>query len=625
MNIDIVSLIENNPITKFNGDYKSKIIKKITDEFNGYEQQLFLSSFYCYLKYDRVNDFIIDLDNIWNWCGFSQKIKAKNLLISNFKINIDYKNLAPEVYEAKNIASEAAAAKKNTRGGHNKEIFMLTVNAFKKFCLKAATKKADEIHDYYIKLEEIMHNVLQEETNELNKQLLAKDNLIKFEMENKLKNEREREHEKTILKEYTCAGSIVYIIKVKQFENGQYIVKIGESRKGISSRYSEHKTKYGDILLLDCFKVDKSKDFESFIHKHETIRKHKVTDLEGHKNENELFLIGNGFSYKMLIDIIDKNINSYNYNVAQLLNEIESLKKENELLKENNLLKNSLSNNTYAINNVINENKESSITNDLINLIKDLSTKINNLSSKVDKIDDTNNEIMKKLDTPEKKITTGFNNILPTIGPRLQKIDPSTMQLIKVYETVSEAMAENKGIKRPSINKAIENNTIYCDFRWAFVERNLDPNILHNVETTKEIKQKNVGYIAKLNEAKTEIINVYIDRKVACFSNGHKSGSALDIAFKNQTPSNGFYYTLYEKCEKKLRDNFEAKHSGYPILYKNGLGQYDMNNNLIKEFSCKYDCIRELNISDKSLAKAIRENIPYKNFYYKELGEKLSI
>ncbi len=67
MNIDIVSLIENNPITKFNGDYKSKIIKKITDEFNGYEQQLFLSSFYCYLKYDRVNDFIIDLDNIWNW------------------------------------------------------------------------------------------------------------------------------------------------------------------------------------------------------------------------------------------------------------------------------------------------------------------------------------------------------------------------------------------------------------------------------------------------------------------------------------------------------------------------------------------------------------------------------
>ena len=33
--------------------------------------------------------------------------------------------------------------------GLNKETISLTVNAFKKFCLKAGTKKADEIHDYY--------------------------------------------------------------------------------------------------------------------------------------------------------------------------------------------------------------------------------------------------------------------------------------------------------------------------------------------------------------------------------------------------------------------------------------------------------------------------------------------
>jgi len=37
------------------------------------------------------------------------------------------------------------------RGGHNKETFMLNIDTFKKFCLKAGTKKADEIHEYYIK------------------------------------------------------------------------------------------------------------------------------------------------------------------------------------------------------------------------------------------------------------------------------------------------------------------------------------------------------------------------------------------------------------------------------------------------------------------------------------------
>jgi phage anti-repressor protein len=42
------------------------------------------------------------------------------------------------------------------KGGHNKETFMLNINTFKKYCLKAGTKKADEIHEYYIKLEETL-------------------------------------------------------------------------------------------------------------------------------------------------------------------------------------------------------------------------------------------------------------------------------------------------------------------------------------------------------------------------------------------------------------------------------------------------------------------------------------
>jgi hypothetical protein len=43
------------------------------------------------------------------------------------------------------------------KGGHNKEIIMLNIARFKKFCLKAGTKKADENHEYYIKLEETLH------------------------------------------------------------------------------------------------------------------------------------------------------------------------------------------------------------------------------------------------------------------------------------------------------------------------------------------------------------------------------------------------------------------------------------------------------------------------------------
>ena len=57
MSVDIVNLIESNPITKLNGNYKSKLIEKVKNNFTSYEQQLFLSSFYCYFKYDNKTVF----------------------------------------------------------------------------------------------------------------------------------------------------------------------------------------------------------------------------------------------------------------------------------------------------------------------------------------------------------------------------------------------------------------------------------------------------------------------------------------------------------------------------------------------------------------------------------------
>ena len=62
-------------------------------------------------------------------------------------VDIDYKILLIKTDEQK----------KDTRGGHNKETIMLTIKPFKLFCIKAETAKAKEIHEYFVKLEEILH------------------------------------------------------------------------------------------------------------------------------------------------------------------------------------------------------------------------------------------------------------------------------------------------------------------------------------------------------------------------------------------------------------------------------------------------------------------------------------
>ena len=199
------------------------------------------------------------------------------------------------------------------------------------------------------------------------------------------------------------------------------------------------------------------------------------------------------------------------------------------------------------------------------------------------------------------------------------------MTIIKVYESVAECLKEyNFKVKRPSIDKAVKENTIYMEYRWAFVDRSLDPNIIHNILPTKQTKIQNLGYIAKLNTEKTKILNVYLDRKTAAIQNNYQSISALDNPVRSGTITNGHYYMLYDKCEDDLKNKFIIRNHREPLLYKDGVGQYDSTNKLIREFNCKYDCIRKLNMSDKTLAKALDKNVSYNGFTYRSLPSKLS-
>ena len=599
--LNIVELIEKNPITRLSNSYQGKLVTKIKNNFNTNEQQLFVASFYSYLNYNSKVDFVIDLDKIWEWLGFYQKYNAKSLLEKSFVIDADYKTFAPD----------ASGAKKG-RGGHNKEIILLTINAFKRFCLKAGTKKADQIHEYYIKLEETLHEVINEESDELKLQLeQVKKDFAQKELTNKiifdktLHREKELEKHKMLLREFGHAGSIVYIIRVKSHENGEYVVKIGESRRGSEGRFNEHSHRYEEAMILDCFLVKRCKDFESFIQNHKDVKLNQVNNLPGHETEKELFLIGKNLAYATLINVIKTNINYFNeIDYDMVLDELDKLKA---------LITNQTPQQPLF---------ETVVVNQILEGQRFLLEKINTLEKTTTLLEKANKEALEKLNASQSRTTTRFETPLPTVGPRLQKINPDTLRLVRVYETVSECMQENKAIKRPSINKAIQENTVYCGFRWALVDRELDPNIIHNLPPTIKTKTQNLGYIAKLNADKLQIINVYLDRKTAALANGYEM-SGLDTPVKNNTIAKGHFYMLYNNCDDELKRDFESRNHGEPILYKDGVGQYDLTGQLVREFTCKYDCIRTLKMSDKTLTKALDKDVAYGGFRYKSLGNKL--
>lgn len=98
---NIIDIISKNKINKITNTNNNKLIIKINENFTEEEQKLYVASFYSYLNYDEYKDHIISLDNIWNWLCFSQKVKAKELLLKNFTKDIDYKITSHNTFEIK--------------------------------------------------------------------------------------------------------------------------------------------------------------------------------------------------------------------------------------------------------------------------------------------------------------------------------------------------------------------------------------------------------------------------------------------------------------------------------------------------------------------------------------------
>jgi hypothetical protein len=312
--INIIELIENNPITKLSKDYNVKLLTKIKDNFTDFEQQLFLSSFYCYLNYNAKKDFVIDLDNIWKWMGFSQKDAAKRVLDKNFCVENDYKIFAPPT----------CGVKKENRGGHNKETIMLNIYTFKKFCLKAGTKKADEIHEYYLKMEELIQETINEENNELKLQL-EKD---KSKLDN-VEKEKEELKEKTLLEQFPNNTQCIYIGIIDNKTLGkpnskmyqETVIKFGQSNN-LNERVKTHKKTYENFRLVNAFKVKNKIEIENCIKKHPLL-----------KNRLRILMI-NDISYRELIALDD---NEFTLDKVEQL--IKDIIKENEYNIENyNLL-----------------------------------------------------------------------------------------------------------------------------------------------------------------------------------------------------------------------------------------------------------------------------------------------
>lgn len=272
--IDIKTLIQTSSIQIYD---KNKLIDKLKEHFTEEEQKLYVANLFIYLNYHHVNDFVVNLDNVWKFIGFSNKANGKRLLKQHFTENKDYKIVF--------IRSDENPENTNL-GGRPQETIMLNINTFKKLCLKSNTDNADKIHDYYIKLEMVYNELMKEQLEEKNKQLEEQEKRIKL-LENKPETEG-----------FCTKSGYIYLINDTS-STGSY--KIGlcdnpDKRLTTLNISSSQKT----LEFVGVFKCKNMKSAEKIIHV--LLEPFKI------KKRNEWFYFSDKYEMNYAIHIIKKSI-----------------------------------------------------------------------------------------------------------------------------------------------------------------------------------------------------------------------------------------------------------------------------------------------------------------------------
>jgi hypothetical protein len=340
--LNIVDLIEKNPISRLSATYNNKLLLNIQKTFTGFEQKLFVSSFYCYLNYDKNLDFIVDLDNIWIWLGFASKFTAIRTLERNFQQDVDYRNISDA---SLNIETSPPPNVKQEEkwGGQNRQIIMLTIKCFKSLCLKAQTKKASEIHEYYMKMEEVLHKIVEEETDELRKQLEQKDNVITKIKEtteqekNKLLKEKARAVEQATIAQFPLNTECIYFGTIDNTnEEKETMIKFGHTND-LATRVQNHHKIYENFVLTAAFRVQNKVEIENLIKAHPKIKRHmRHIEVKG-TTKTEIIAYDANLTIERLTKHIKDIIHSKTYsidNFNRLLKQNDDLEAEKRALQE---------------------------------------------------------------------------------------------------------------------------------------------------------------------------------------------------------------------------------------------------------------------------------------------------
>ena len=595
----------------------------IKSQMSETDEELFMTSYYLYLEYGKDNTaFVVDFDMVWKWAGFATVGNAKTLLKKHFIENRDFKT-------AFAVAEAVLECGQKQNGGQNKEKILLTVNTFKKFCLKSSTIRAGEICDYYIKMENIMHQYTENQLEKYQmKTIELQQNLKQSQIETSMKRSE-------VLIEMSKNKNLVYVCKIQQLDNGNTIIKIGDT-SDIESRMKALNSKFAcKVIVLDIFLCDNSYRFEQFLHNSPEIVKYKYTNvINNMSSSTETYLINNYKQYDKIVRFINDNILKFTKDIEfmKLLIEDKKLNVEKDKIT---LEKDKIN----LINGLMQMCKNIEEIHNLLDKVFNTNeTQSENITQEETKQEETEQETVAEQDTSTTKTETTQEeakqepvstsaSISHIQGPVIQIYHKDDLtKVVKVFNSISDAIRTfntyQPGDEKPSftsIKLAFQHKTLYLEHRWNLINRDEpNQNQTREIGETVTTKQRKCGQVAMLNLDKTKIVKVYpLSKDAAADILQHPS--AICSAIKYGSVLDNHYWIHLKDLPVSLKEEYE-KNKPIPEKTPNikGIKINVFNvktNTLIKIFNSYVEINNELNISTKTIKKYMATGEAYNGTY----------
>lgn len=205
---------------------------------------------------------------------------------------------------------------------------------------------------------------------------------------------------------------------------------------------------------------------------------------------------------------------------------------------------------------------------------------------------------------------------------KIQKYSQDGKDLIETYHTIRHAVVNKENnrlnIAYSGILKAIDSNSAYKKFRWAYLDPSLPDDTVQDLPETYTI---NLDYVAMLNKDKTRVEKVFLDKKEVAANIKGVGVSTIVNAIKRGTLSKGNYFMFWYSCPNELKEEYLEREQlpvKEPSMRKVIVEQLDPTTNEIIKIIPFENVIKEIKMSRKSLRLAIQKGTVVKGYKWKK-------